>query len=91
MSHHSWQIEEVRDAISSKEPSPLRRALWTHLGLVAEAVREIDERDDGLEPLPSEEAAIRACLPDGAPLRQLIGEARKVTFELMAEIGRAEK
>lgn len=70
--------------------TPERRAFAAHLKKVATALHDIEWVDSG-DCVPGDEnAAIRACLSQGAVLEAAIQQAETALRELRAEIDRAK-
>lgn len=69
--------------------TPERRAFKRHLALVAKALHDIEWVDSGDSAPGDENAAIRACLSDGAVLEAVIERAHEAHRDLTAELERA--
>lgn len=71
--------------------TPERRAFAEHLTLVAKALHDIEWVDSSDFSPGEENAAIRACVGNGAVLQAAIDAAREATETLRAELDRAEQ
>jgi hypothetical protein len=80
------RVEEAAENIP--QTTVLRRALRTHLHLVAKALHDIEWVDSADYGPGDEDEAIRAVLSPGAVLAQAVADAKAARAELDAELAR---
>lgn len=85
------RVGDAAESISNRSDSPLHRAFAVHLHKVATALHELEWVFSFDKSPGDEDAAIRACLPADAELRQAIADAEKARDELVRVIEDAKR
>ena len=85
------RIETISEEVAQRAFTPLHEAFAVHLAKVAYALHDLEWVLSGDYSPGDEVEPIRAVLPEGAELKQVVDEAKAVYTQLEEAIAAAEK